>query len=632
MQLDRTEIVVRARSALELLDLSLQVLKRHAGPIAISSALIGLPLLVVDVLAVAWMLREDTLLAADRLDAPLTAMRWRHSWHLILLFAMQFPLVSLPTSIFLGNQIFYEPISLLGLVRRLWPMAAKSLFILGCLRLGLVGLAMELFVDRSSTFDPLVEFWFVFVVAGVAILFRALWPFAPEIIGLELCPLRAKQAGEITYATRSRGLHRYMVSENLARFMGASFFAVLMCLTLIGAQMFVIGASTGRWQWNAYFDHIGLPLTMWLVGLFMAVFRFLSYLDSRIRLEGWELELRLKAEAARMAQTSIPPPAAASNLPAAASNLPAAASNLPAAASSLSAGGAVANSVNHIQAGLPSTAPGLSSTVMLFALMTSLWAGMAAGQEAEKVDAHEALRKMPSNSWYDQKSDDYTVPRVKAENDVPLRTSGWEASPPKPVADTSANPTNWNWNLGLGNFFAQWFPTLAFAALATVLAIVLGILTYYALRNYVPARFRRKAGAAPIAIDSRRIADLPFEVRTTQHNPLTEAERLIEAERYDEAIVFLYGYMLLALDQSRKLYLQRGKTNRMYLRELRPLPGIASIVEKTMLAFEDVVFGKHSISRADFMTHWNQLAEFHRILGSVATSQSPPFKVKVAPA
>ena len=36
-------------------------------------------------------------------------------------------------------------------------------------------------------------------------------------------------------------------------------------------------------------------LPIWLVTAFFAVARFLAYIDQRIRLEGWEVELRLRA-------------------------------------------------------------------------------------------------------------------------------------------------------------------------------------------------------------------------------------------------------------------------------------------------------------------------------------------------
>jgi hypothetical protein len=43
------------------------------------------------------------------------------------------------------------------------------------------------------------------------------------------------------------------------------------------------------------------PACLWLVVMFLAVVRFLSYLDLRIKHEGWEVELLMKAEALRLA-------------------------------------------------------------------------------------------------------------------------------------------------------------------------------------------------------------------------------------------------------------------------------------------------------------------------------------------
>jgi hypothetical protein len=307
VQLDHTEIVIRQRSALELLDLSLLVLRRHFSSIWKTSALLGFPLLLIDVWAVSWMLNEDSYLAAENLAEPLTFMRWRHSCHLCLLFVCQFQLISLPTTVFLGNQIFFEPMSIDRLLKRLWPIAFRCIFVLGLLRLGLVGLAGEFWIDRSVPFDWTAEFWLVLGVSSMALAIRAGWPFAPEILGLELCPLRASRGDEITYAQRSRGMHKLLVSEHVGRFMGAAFFGVLLTCMLLGVLLFIKGVATGSWAWDAWFDHLLFPLTMWLVGLFLAVYRFLAYLDSRIRLEGWEIELRLRAEAERLAQKSRKP-------------------------------------------------------------------------------------------------------------------------------------------------------------------------------------------------------------------------------------------------------------------------------------------------------------------------------------
>lgn len=324
MQLDRTEIAIRPRTAPELLDLSLQVLKRHWQPILLSMAIVGAPLMLLDACLIAWMLASDTWLAIDQFDEPATAMRWRHAMHWIALFVAQFPLISLPTSIYLGQQMFFDPIPLRALLRRLWSIAGRSLWVLGCLRLGLLGLVSEVFVYRSISFNWLVEFWLIFVGSAAALLLRSGRPFAPEILGLELCPWRPNRAGEISYRQRSSNLHRYLYSEHFGRFLAAAIYACLLWSAILAAQWFAIGVSTGDWRWNYWLDYVGVPLSLWCVGLFMAIFRFLAYIDSRLKLEGWEVELRLKAEAARLeppphevtpAQSSSPPAEGAQSLP-----------------------------------------------------------------------------------------------------------------------------------------------------------------------------------------------------------------------------------------------------------------------------------------------------------------------------
>ena len=53
MQLDRTTIAIRERGLLDTLDLSLHVLRRYAGPLAIHMALGVVPLMLATLLATA---------------------------------------------------------------------------------------------------------------------------------------------------------------------------------------------------------------------------------------------------------------------------------------------------------------------------------------------------------------------------------------------------------------------------------------------------------------------------------------------------------------------------------------------------------------------------------------------------
>ena len=55
-----------------------------------------------------------------------------------------------------------------------------------------------------------------------------------------------------------------------------------------------------EWEWNGVVFTFYYPLALWIVVGFFAVARFLGYLDLRMRREGWEVELMMRAEAARL--------------------------------------------------------------------------------------------------------------------------------------------------------------------------------------------------------------------------------------------------------------------------------------------------------------------------------------------
>ncbi|MGN6545342.1 MAG: hypothetical protein ACTHK7_09870 [Aureliella sp.] len=320
MQLDRTEIVIRQRSTAELLDLSLRVIRRYLRPLLISSALIGLPLLALNVLLTSWMISEPGRFAMGDLEDPEWAMQQRYLLHMFALWYLEFPLASLPATVLLGNYIFFEKLSFRRLLGQLRPIAWRAVFVLGLLRMGLVGLPLELLVDRMQPFEPWTEVvLLVLVCCGIATFRRATHPFAPEILGLEACRLRSKSPIELTYWRRSANLHGPIQGDCIGRFLTCGVVVSGLAIVLY-SQIFVIDFVGLRHSKLQFFDamlsgqvlvQVALPLAMWLGGIYATVFRFLSYLDARIRLEGWEVELQLKAERTRLLQALGDAPAEA---------------------------------------------------------------------------------------------------------------------------------------------------------------------------------------------------------------------------------------------------------------------------------------------------------------------------------
>ena len=78
--------------------------------------------------------------------------------------------------------------------------------------------------------------------------------------------------------------------------------AVLMTTILALATHYVVGMFSFNFSWGRFMVEGVIPASMWAVACFVSTFRFLSYLDLRIRREGWEVELTVRAAAAKLKQ------------------------------------------------------------------------------------------------------------------------------------------------------------------------------------------------------------------------------------------------------------------------------------------------------------------------------------------
>ena len=138
------------------------------------------------------------------------------------------------------------------------------------------------------------------LLAMIAIAVRGMRPYLMEIILLERNPLRAQNDGEISVAQRSRALHGPNTSDLLGRWFAAACVSIALCCSIVFTAWFVSGMVFLHWNWGSWMVHVVVPVALWTVAGFMAVVRFLSYMDLRIRNEGWEVELLLRAAAERL--------------------------------------------------------------------------------------------------------------------------------------------------------------------------------------------------------------------------------------------------------------------------------------------------------------------------------------------
>ena len=293
MQLDKTQIVIRERSFLETLDLSLQVIRSYARPLAISLAVGAAPMLLANYLLVGWMADIDL-----RDESPI-----RYIWAMTVLVFLEAPWASALANLYIGNALFHQPPTLRQMLRKVFRSMHRLALCHGVMRLVFPAWLVLFLVFGEEDFDPVMEFVllgaFAFLAAGI----RAFRPFANEIILLEETPFRRRGKNSINYSRRSNMLHLPSTSDLLGTWCCAAVLGVFLTASLYGSCLFISGIFFNRWDAGAFLVFFCLPAAMWLTAGFFAVVRFLSYLDLRIRQEGWEVELLLRAEASQLAES-----------------------------------------------------------------------------------------------------------------------------------------------------------------------------------------------------------------------------------------------------------------------------------------------------------------------------------------
>lgn len=291
MRLDRTRIAIRERPLLDILDLSLRVVAAYPGPILLGTIVAALPLAALNEYLIGWMAGEG--------DDPSAITRY--IWTMTLLVFLAAPLASVAVTLYLGQALFMDN----PRIRDILQGFRRSFFALAWCQLTVRGIGAAWLltyfardVDGFST----QEGWLV-PLAIYVLLLRAVRPFINEIVLLEQNPLRGKGDYQMTVRRRSKTLHNPSAGDLFARWLMSALVAIAMVVSLIFGIWYAMGMLLFKWDWGWMMLHVGVPACMWVVGGYFSVVRFLSYLDLRIRREGWEVELVVRAAAAQIPGT-----------------------------------------------------------------------------------------------------------------------------------------------------------------------------------------------------------------------------------------------------------------------------------------------------------------------------------------
>lgn len=213
-----------------------------------------------------------------------------------------------------------------------------------------------------------------------------------------------------------------------------------------------------------------------------------------------------------------------------------------------------------------------------------------------------SLRRLDSVPWYDSSGD--AVRELEKDNTTwSLENVFW------------TGPTTWTGSTALASVLRIIF----WIILASIFLVLLMVMMRYAKdRQFF---WRRDVKRKPSTESVTSIVDqLPLSWEAPLSEFLEKTSQLYQEHRYSDAIVCFFYYQLVALDRRQFIRLAHGKTNRQYLYELHSHPRLQPLVERTVLAFEDVFFGKHFLNRKRFEACWQELSEFERLTQHSSTT------------
>ena len=262
MKLEQVQLAIRPRNILECLDIAFLLCGRNWVGVLCASLVGIVPVFLMNLLL-------------QRQFDPI------HPYVGYLLLSMEIPWATLLLTLYLGQVTFSKRFS----SRRAWRDFVRTFPQMLCFQVLLRGVCM-------------------LVCLAAPVVFLEMF-FLNEIILLEQTPLKSTWARRTALNTGSLG---NIIALRLIDL-------VILCVGMISVTL-LLRTISELWEDRFRFDPEAILDTafevdwqiqaaFWIVIVFLTVFRFVSYLDCRIRREGWDVELKLRAQARLHEQREI---------------------------------------------------------------------------------------------------------------------------------------------------------------------------------------------------------------------------------------------------------------------------------------------------------------------------------------
>jgi hypothetical protein len=275
-----------------------------------------------------------------------------------------------------------------------------------------------------------------------------------------------------------------------------------------------------------------------------------------------------------------------------------------------------------------------------FAFFWLAWNAPSAFPQIGRLSDQDVLQRGTNPQWVDVQEQEVQFGASPLSRDNLVSRDGWTQnessnsfwswlfgnnstrSPNIGSTTTNSTGTSWaNFWEAVSTFFSYllWI-TPAIGALWLVVWLLKnqGLATRFNRRTKTPRR------TEDVLAQQARYSDLPVEIEKGLLGLRAQAAEYRDQGDYSRAIVFLFSYLLVELDQAQLIALAKGKTNYRYLRELNPHHHLQSRLRDVVSLFEAAYFGRRTLTKEQFDTVWLDLAKVEESIKNSPNRQTQP--------
>lgn len=275
-----------------------------------------------------------------------------------------------------------------------------------------------------------------------------------------------------------------------------------------------------------------------------------------------------------------------------------------------------------------------------FAFLWLVWNAPSAFPQIGRLNDQDVLQRGTNSQWVDVQEQDVQFGASPLSRDNLVSRNGWTQnessnsfwswlfgnnstrSPNNGIATTNTNSTSWAdfwWVISRIFSFLLW-TTLAIVALWCFV----WLLKNQELAVWFNRRKKTTRNTEDILAQQAKYSDLPVEIEKGMLGLRAQAAEYRDQGDYSRAIVFLFSYLLVELDQAQLIALAKGKTNYRYLRELNPHRHLQSRLRDVVSLFEAAYFGRRTLTKEQFDTVWLDLAKVEETIKNSPHRENQP--------